>query len=69
MDLQSESLNRKNLLEKEGEGIVIWDKNKKLVKLNQRARDITDNKLNVGHSWYDVLISQLQEKEFAGESM
>jgi len=69
MDLQSESLTCQNLLANEGIGIVIWDKDKKLVQLNQKAREITDNKLNVGHSWYDVLISQLQKKEFAGESM
>ena len=69
MDLQSESLNCQNMLANEGVGIVIWDKNKKLVQLNQKARDITNSKFNIGYSWYDVLISQLQEKEFAGESM
>ena len=69
MDLQSESLTCQNLLENEGVGIVIWDKNKKLAQLNKKAKDITNSKFNIGHSWYDVLVSQLQEKEFAGESM
>ena len=69
MDLQSESLTCKNLLENEGVGVVIWDKNKRLLQLNKKAKNITDSKFNIGHSWYDVLISQLQEKEFAGESM
>ena len=69
MDLQSESLTCQNLLENEGVGIVIWDKKKKLTQLNKKAKDITNNKFNIGHSWYDVLISQLREKEFAGESM
>ena len=69
MDLQSESLNCQNMLANEGVGIVIWDKDKKLAQLNQKARDITDSKLNVGHSWYDIFVSQLREKEFAGESM
>ena len=69
MDLQSESLTCQNLLENEGVGIVIWDKKKKLTQLNKKAKDITNNKFNIGHSWYDVLIGQLREKEFAGESM
>ena len=69
MDLQSESSTCQNLLENEGVGIIIWDKKKKLTKLNKKAKDPTNNKLNIGHSWYDVLISQLREKEFAGESM
>ena len=62
MDLQSESLTCQNLLENEGVGIVIWDKKKKLAQLNKKAKDITNSKFNIGHSWYDVLISQLRKK-------
>ena len=69
MDLQSESLNCQNLLVNEGVGIVIWDKKKKLTQLNKKAREITNSKFNIGYSWYDVLVGQLREKEFAGESM
>ena len=43
MDLQSESLTCQKLLENEGVGVVLWDKNKRLLQLNKKAKNITDS--------------------------
>ncbi len=69
MNLESESLTYQNLMKNEGVGIIIWDRNKELAKINKKAQEITDGQFTLGLSWFDVLIGQLQEKKFIGESM
>ena len=69
MENQSESLMCSNLLKNENVGIILWNKNKDLVHMNRKANSITDEKLVKNYSWYDVLIKQLINGEFAGKSI
>ena len=69
MENQSESLMCSNLLKNENVGIIIWNKNKDLARINRKANSITDGKLAKGYSWYKVLIKQLINREFDGKSI
>ena len=66
---QSESSIYSNLLKNENVGIILWNKNRELARMNRKANSITDGKLAKDYSWYDVLIKQLINGEFAGKSI
>ena len=63
MENQSESLMCSNLLKNENVGIIIWNKNKDLARINRKANSITDGKLAKGYSWYKVLIENSMENQ------